>query len=553
LPQRPMAPDELDQIAELRRRLEEATHTLDAIQSGSVDAVVVNGPNGPQIYTLESPDHPFRTFVEGIQEGALTLGRDGTIYYANAFFSTLVGRPLSEIVGASFSSFVAPSHRGNCSSLVEQGLAATVKQTLRLEAAGGGIPVQVTLSPLGHGEMPSCCAMVFDLREREQAERARAAREAAEEANAAKDRFLAVLGHELRSPLNTVLGWAQILGARADLDPGVRKAIKTIERNARTQAQLISELLDVSRIIAGKLHLSFEVVDLKAVVTAAVAACKLILDKGIEIREYLGDENAYVLGDASRLQQIVSNLLGNAVKFTESGGQIDVRINHAERHIELTIADTGSGISSDQIETIFGLFQQAAQGQRKGGLGLGLSISKQLVEAHGGKIRVASPGPGQGATAIVQLPRVNGPLPSAEEEVLIDSQLSDRAILVIDDDADILELMRYALEHRGARVDTVQSAAAALDKLGTQTYDVLVSDLGLPEQDGFSLIQEVRARGHLSRALRAVALTGYASEADARLCKDAGFELHLVKPISPWEVARAITRLLEQPSPHQRA
>lgn len=206
--------------------------------------------------------------------------------------------------------------------------------------------------------------------------------------------------------------------------------MKTSERNARAQAQLISDLLDVSRIVAGKLHFEFEVVDLKAIVASVVGASKLT---------------------------------------------------------------------------------------------------------------------GLGSTFSVRLPRVTRAVPSPEEDLVIESQLENRLILVIDDDADILELVRYALEHRGARVDTVQTAAAALDRLAVQRYDVLVSDLGLPEKDGLTLMREVRAKSHALRELRTVALTGYASEADAQLCREAGFELHLVKPISPWELARSITRLLEQP------
>jgi PAS domain S-box-containing protein len=556
-----MSTDELDlrrgeelhapsqELDELRRRLDEALHTLDAIQNGSVDAVVVNGPKGPQIFSLESPDQPFRTFVEGMREGALTLGSDGTILYANTFFATLIDRPATAVVGASLGNFVIESQRNAILAIVEQGLAATVKHTLRLDTPQGTVPVQITVSPLSQGEFPTCCAVVVDLREREQAERARAAREAAEEANAAKDRFLAVLGHELRSPLNTVLGWAQILGGRSDLDATVQKAVKTIERNARAQAQLINDLLDVSRIIAGKLHFEFEVVDLKAIVASVVGSTKLTLDKPIEIVHAAAEGDSYVLGDATRLSQVITNLLGNAVKFTEHGGRVQVQLDQAERYVQLTVSDTGVGMGSDEIDNVFELFQPSALSQRKGGLGLGLSISKQLVEAHGGQIRVESPGVGQGSTFTVRLPRVINSVPSPEEDLVIESQLENRSILVIDDDADILELMRYALEHRGARVDTVQSAAAALDRLSLERYDVLISDLGLPEKDGLTLMREVRAHRHSSHNLRTVALTGYASEADARLCKEAGFELHLVKPISPWELARAITRLLEQAPP----
>jgi len=536
------------EVNELRQRLEEALHTLDAIQNGSVDAVVVNGPNGPQIFTLESPDQPFRTFVEGMREGALTLGSDGAVLYANRYFAELVDRPVAEVVGAHLSAFVIPSHRGGLALLIQQGLTSTVKHTLRIETPSGAVPAQVTLSPLSAGDHPTCCAVVVDLRERELAERARAAREAAETANAAKDRFLAVLGHELRSPLNTVLGWAQILGGRTDLDATVQKAVKTIERNARAQAQLISDLLDVSRIVAGKLHFEFEVVDLKAIVASVVSASKLTLDKQLEIALVATESDTFVLGDSTRLQQVVTNLLNNAVRFTERGGRVDVRLERNERSVQLTVSDTGVGIAADEIGNIFELFQQSALSQRKGGLGLGLSITRQLVEAHGGQIRVQSPGVGLGSTFSVRLPNVTTSVPSPDEDQVMDSQLDSRRILVIDDDADILELIRYALEHRGARVDTVQSAAAALDRLAMQRYDVLVSDLGLPEKDGLTLMREVRAKHHLYLGLRTVALTGYASEADAQLCRDAGFELHLVKPISPWELARAITRLLEQPS-----
>lgn len=540
-------------IGELERRLDEAVQALEAVQAGSVDAVAISGPNAPPIGMLELADQPFRTFIEGMQEGALALGRGGEILYANTFFAALVQSEASGLLGLPFSRFVVSSYRGTCAQLLEAGFATTVRQRLRLDASAGAIPVQVTVSPLTGGEQPTCCAVVVDLREREQADRARAAREATELANSAKDRFLAVLGHELRSPLNTVLGWAQILGGRSDLDPVVHRAVKTIERNARSQAQLISELLDVSRIISGKLQLELELVDIKAIVVSALAAGRLTLDKLVEIQSVLPEGEAYVVGDATRLQQIIANLLGNALKFTDDGGSVDVRLSCDAKQVELSVADTGSGIDSQQIDVIFELFQQSAtQSQRKGGLGLGLSITKQLVEAHGGRIQVQSPGAGLGATFTVQLPRANGPSAAVDEDIVIESRLTDRRILVIDDDADILELMRYALEHRGARVDTVQTAAAALEKLAHGSYDVLISDLGLPEQDGLALLREVRARGNTASSLRAVALTGYASETDARLCASAGFELHLVKPISPWEVARAITGLLETPPPSSR-
>ncbi|MEY2930091.1 MAG: hypothetical protein RL033_840 [Pseudomonadota bacterium] len=528
----------------------EATHALQPIRSSAVHTAAAQRASGPASCTPESPDYPFRTLLESLQEGALTLGQDGTVLYANTFLGSLLGEPLSEIIGRPLTSLVAPSFQSLCRPLLEQALVAPIKQTLRLETRQGTIPVQLTLSPLSAGEGgATCCAVVFDLREREQAERARVEREAAEAANCAKDRFVAVLGHEMRSPLNTVLGWAQILANREDLDASVRKAAKTIERNAHAQAQLISELLDVSRIVAGKLHLEFQIVDLRAVVASTVAAAQLTLEKAIHVSDVSLVQEAPVLGDGTRLQQIMTNLIGNAIKFTEPGGRIEVELSYAEGHVQVVVRDDGTGIPSDQIDTIFELFQQGPASRRKGGLGLGLSVTKQLVEGHGGQILVTSAGAGQGATFTVRLPRVSGPLPAVEQPPALDAQLAGCSILVIDDDVDILDLMRYALEQRGARVDTAQSAAAALEKLAAGRYDVLLSDLGLPDRDGLALLREVRARGLLESSLRAVALTGYGSEANARQCAAAGFELHLIKPISPAEVARSITQLLERPAP----
>jgi PAS domain S-box-containing protein len=533
-------------ISELRHRLDEATRTLEAIQSGSVDAVVVNGPNGPQIFSLEGPDHPFRTFVESMQEGALTLSRDGTILYANGFFAAMCGRAVHELLGTELASLVVPDERAACAALIAHGLAAPFKQALRLESPDGGLPVQFTSSPLTTGESATCCAVVFDLREREQAERARLGRQAAEEANAAKDRFLAVLGHEMRTPLNTVLGWAQILGRRSNLEPDALKAIKTIERNAQAQAQLIADLLDISRIVNGKLELQFETVDLGAVVSSTVEASKLRLDKELAIRHSVALGETFVRGDATRLAQVMTNLLGNAVKFTESGW-IDVQLVQDDQYAQLSVTDTGIGLAADQMEGIFELFQQAPSSRHTGGLGIGLSVTKQLVEAHGGQIWVSSRGLGKGSTFVVRLPRIKGAPPLVEEDDGAGLQLTDRSILVIDDDADLLELVRHELEHRGARVDAVQTAAAALDRLCGHNYDVLLSDLGLPDQDGLELLRAARERGRSGAKLRAVALTGYGTEADARSCASAGFELHLVKPITPRDLATAIIQLLERP------
>lgn len=533
---------EADEITDLRNRLREAEETLEAIHEGVVDAVVVEGRSGTEIHTLHGPDQPFHTFVESMQEGALTLSSQGEILYANAFFKTLLGR--DDLIGESITNFVAPEYSYTCRGLLARGLDRTTKGTLRLINPAGSIPVQLTLSPLTRGDAGTCCGVVFDLREREQVEHANAAREAAEQANLAKDRFLAVLSHELRSPLNSILGWAQILGLRTDLPEAGRRAVQTIERNARAQAQLISDLLDISRIIAGKLHIEFVVVDFKAVVEASVASARLSVgEKPVEIRCNLPDAEVHVSGDATRVQQVVSNLLNNAVKFSEAGGVIEVTLELQERELVLSVRDQGMGIAAEELAPIFDPFRQATQAATsKGGLGLGLAIAKQLVEAHRGRIAASSPGLGAGATFTLHLPRALAPA-VAERPALPATQLTGLSVLAVDDDVDSLEMARILLENAGASVVTAESAPAALAAIEKHSFNVILSDVGLPEQDGLALMREIRARGHAAEALPAVALTGYASSSDARLATAAGFQAHLAKPVDAAELLLVIAQL----------
>lgn len=540
---------ETSEAEELQSQLSQAKQTLEAIREGSVDALVVEGPAGPAIYTLEGPDEPFRTFVEGMQEGAITLSRDGVLRYANTFFAELVGCAPSEVIGHPLIEFVAPEFRYTCRSLIEQGLSRPIKGNLQLLRGNENISVQLTLSPLNRREAPTCCGVVFDLREREQADAANAAREAAEQANAAKDRFLAVLSHELRSPLNAVLGWAQILGRNTSLEESSRRAVQAIERNARVQAQLIADLLDISRIVMHKLHLEMEVADFKAIVESAVQAARLAANangKALVIDSHVTDAEVHIYGDPARLQQVITNLLNNAMNFTENGGRIDVALELEGDAAMLTVKDTGVGIAPAQLEHIFDAFHQAADdlNHRKGGLGLGLAIARQIAEAHGGSIRAASAGLGSGSTFTLRL----GPVmtPSFTQQGASATQageLSRVQVLLVDDESDTLDVTRYLLEGAGATVETADSAAAALEVIQRGRFDVLVSDIGLPMQDGFALMREVRARGFAAEALPAIALTGYASSSDARRSSAAGFQMHLAKPVDAQALVHAIKTL----------
>ncbi len=522
---------------------EEARATLEAITSGGVDAIVVDGPLGPQVLHLESLDQPFRTFVERMQEGALTVALDGTILFANAYFTQLVGQPADSLVGTSLVDLTLPAYRSTLRGLIQSGGEGQAKGHCVLSSPSGPISVQLTLSSLVGGSRPCCCVVVFDLREREAAEVAHAARLAAEQASTAKDRFLAVLSHELRAPLNAILGWSQILAHDESLGPEARHAAGTIERNSRTQAQLIGDLLDISRIVAGKLNLESSVHELSSLVEAVVSGVTpLAAQAGVSL-SYEGHPSAAIYGDATRVQQIIMNLLSNAIKFTGRGGRVEVQLEEKHGRIELRVVDNGMGLSPEALEQIFELFhQEGATRRRQAGLGLGLSIARQLAEAHGGHLHAQSEGEGRGSVFVLDLP-ITAHLPSFPSQPGRQGELSGICVLVIDDEDDSLDLTRYLLERAGCSVVTAHSAPEALEELESQPFGLIVSDIGLPIQDGLDLMREVRARGFDSNRLPAIAVTGYAGIHDARLVAAAGYQRHLPKPIEAADLLRAVGEL----------
>jgi signal transduction histidine kinase/ActR/RegA family two-component response regulator len=384
-------------------------------------------------------------------------------------------------------------------------------------------------------------------------EREQAAREEAEQANRIKDEFLAVLSHELRSPLNPILGWARLLqGGKLD-ETRQREALATIERNAKLQTQLIEDLLDISRIIRGKLSLTVAPVNLTFVITAAVETVRLAAKaKRIQILLDLTTAIAPVSGDAARLQQVVWNLLSNAVKFTPNGGQVTVELRQINQLAQIRVMDTGKGISPDFLPHVFDYFRQAdATTTRKfGGLGLGLAIVKQIVEMHGGTVGAESPGEEQGATFTVQLP-VMQQTPSTvlessyAETAKQETPLSNLQILVVDDDDDTREFQSFLLEQNGARVTAVASGLEALQVLDRWIPDVLVSDVGMAQMDGYMLLQQIRSRPRdRGGMIPAIALTAYAAEVDQQKALQAGFQTHITKPVDPEALLGAIVSLL---------
>jgi PAS domain S-box-containing protein len=412
------------------------------------------------------------------------------------------------------------------------------------------------------GQFEGYIGSVIDITERKQVETERdmvlqleqTARAEAERANRIKDEFLAVLSHELRSPLNPILGWSQLLvGGKLNATKSA-KAFETIERNARLQSQLIEDLLDVSRILQGKLRLNVAPINLATLIPSAVETVQLAAEaKKIQIQTILNTDAGQVLGDTSRLQQIVWNLLSNAVKFTPEGGRVEVRLWQIERHAQIQVIDTGKGIIPDFLPYVFDHFRQedGATTRKFGGLGLGLAIVRQLIELHGGTVFAESAGEGQGATFTVRLPLLNDDSRRQEEEAvngvaslaLSSFPLAGLRILVVDDEIDSRDFVAFVLEEAGAEVISLSSAAEALQSIEQTAPDLLVSDIGMPQMDGYMLINRIRTQlAPEYRQLLAIALTAYAGEANERQVLQAGFDKHLAKPIDPTQLVATVVR-----------
>ncbi len=409
---------------------------------------------------------------------------------------------------------------------------------------------------------------VIDFTERKQAEEARerlltreqAARSEAEAANRLKDEFLATVSHELRTPLASMLGWVQLLRAGQLPVEKRESALETIERNARAQAQLIEDLLDVSRILSGKLHLDMEPLEVGSVVEHALETVRPAAEaKGLRLQAAI-DSTGSVMGSTTRLQQVVWNLLSNAVKFTPKGGRVQVLVERRDPVVEITVADTGRGIPKDFLPHVFERFRQAEGGTTRevGGLGLGLSIVKYLVEAHGGTVSVSSEGEDQGATFTVRLPLavarrrdISRPHTLREEAMraglLHPPELNGLRILVVDDEADTRELLRTLLGSCHAQVRTAASSTEALRVLQEEALDLIISDIGMPGEDGYTFIRKVRAlsSGRASR-LPAVALTAYAGGENRTRVLLAGFQSHVPKPVEPIELLAVLVSLAKR-------
>ncbi len=400
-------------------------------------------------------------------------------------------------------------------------------------------------------------AVAATVRERKRAEQERTdllareqrARSEAEAANRLKDEFLATVSHELRTPLTAILGWARMLRSGAIHGPTEAEALEVIERNARLQAKLVEDILDASRIVAGKLRLNLASVDVHELLEQSIETLRLVLDaKAIRLETAFDGSPRPILADPHRLQQIFDNLLSNAIKFTPRGGRIDATCRYPGGSAEITIRDTGQGISPEFLPYIFDPFRQAdaSAARRQGGLGLGLAIVRHLTELHGGAVSAESPGPGRGATFTVKLPLpAAAPMPPQPAAASAGSYLLLKGInvLVLEDDRDTRNMLACLLGRCGAEVVTAGSSAEALRLLDHASVHVLIVDIGLPGEDGYTFLRKVRSLRSRAAATPAIALTALARPEDRDKALSAGFEVHIAKPVQPEDLTSAIARV----------
>jgi PAS domain S-box-containing protein len=439
-------------------------------------------------------------------------------------------------------------------------------ETIRVRKNGEHFPVSLTISPIRdfRGVIVGASKIARDITdlkritvEREQLlESERAARSQAEHANRMKDEFLSTVSHELRTPLNAIVGWTQVL--KEDIESGADdflRGIEVIERNARVQAKLIDDLLDLGRISTGKLSLDITSIDPGAVVQDAIAAVQPTADlKRIKIKMVLDNVRGGIRGDRQRLQQVVWNLVTNAIKFTPNGGSVVVTISRVNSHLEISVSDNGRGISPDFLPHVFERFRQAdsSSTRKYGGLGIGLALVKQVVELHGGQVTAESPGEGKGATFTVSLPVVSvhaeptrqkqSAAEAKEPEISPNEDLGGIRVLAVDDDQDSLEVVKRILTTRHARIATANSVADALKIFPDFRPHVILSDIGMPVHDGYELVRSIRELPG-GATVPAAALTALARSEDRMRALRAGFQTHLSKPIAPLELVAVVRSL----------
>ena len=506
----------------------------------------------------------WQTTFDAIGDGVMLLDRSARILLVNKVMAGLMRSTPEALIGQSGVPALPDIPAPPDGWPVDRALRSRARASAEVQRDGRWFEVVADPVLDEAGEVSAVVRTVKDITDRKQAEarmtellaREQAARQEAEQVNRVKDEFLATLSHELRTPLNAIVGWTHVLKAGGLDTPSTARAIETIGRNANLQAQLISDILDVSRIIAGKLRLDLHAVDLTDVVGEALETVKpAVTAKGIRLESVLDAGAGTVTGDPNRLQQVAWNLLSNAIKFTPRDGRVQVRLETGSSGVTLTVEDNGPGIDPAFLPHVFERFRQADGSSTRphGGLGLGLAIVRHLVELHGGTVEATNRADGPGAVFQVTLPRrAVSPAPArvsataADDPAWMDKapSLAGTSVLVVDDDGDTRALIQYVLERCGARVRTAASAPEGLGVLQEWRPDLLLADVEMPIEDGYSLIAKVRALPpEAGGATPAAALTGYGAAQDRIRALQAGFQFHIAKPVQPAELATVVATL----------
>lgn len=505
------------------------------------------------VLALQASEEQSRNILESITDAFYALDDNWQFTYLNLQAENLLARASGDLIGKNIRVEFPGFYGSEFEQMYRRVIRTSVAESLTAFYPGHNRWYEVRAYPAAKG-ITIYFRNVTDRKrieqEREQLlQREQAARESAETANQIKDEFLAVLSHELRTPLNPILGWSSLLQQRKLDAAKTTAAIATIERNARIQVQLIDDLLDISRILRGKMSLTIMPVDLSSAIAAALETVRLAAEaKSIEIQTIVSPGVGIAMGDAGRLPQVLWNLLSNAVKFTPQGGKVTVKLATEGNYAQIQVTDTGKGIQSNFLPYVFEHFRQedGATTRKFGGLGLGLAIARQIIEMHGGKIAADSLGTGKGAKFTVQIPLVQlvEPLIAAPSSAAR-NDLSGRQILVVDDEADAREFLTFVLEQANAIVTSVGSGIDALQAISQSIPDAIVSDIGMPGMDGYMLLRQIRTLP-LDRGgqIPAIALTAYAEELDRNNAIASGFQTHIPKPVAPETVVTIIAQLI---------
>ena len=492
----------------------------------------------------EVTDHASRleAIVNLVSDGVYMVGLDGTMRFTNAVGREMLGLKPGSALDARMRSLRLTELDGRPltpeeypSSRALRGETVNGVEVIAVTAAGESRRMRTSAHPLRHanGELYAALITWKDVTD-EVAARAEleSARVTAETASRLKDEFIAALSHELRTPLQPILGWTEVLRRHGTLDDVTARALEAIHRNIRQQVRLVDDLLDLSRIVHGKFSLRFESFDLRDQVRAAVESFEEgAAFKRVRLSATLPSQPMPMWGDGARVQQITTNLIANALKFTPSGGRVSVVLTFHDNSARLDIEDTGEGIVPEDLPVIFEAFRQGSQSSRRGGLGIGLDLVKRLTELHGGTVEAFSEGTGRGARFRIVLPLAQPKAAPVGAHPAERGQLGHRSVLVIEDNADTRDVLKFMLEVEGARVDTAERGEDGVRAAAALRPDVILCDIGLPDIDGMEVARRIRA-AHGGSAMRLIALTGYGQAEDVRQAMAAGFEAHLTKPIN---------------------